>query len=54
MCLLFSAVTSEHQQKPHDYICSGCKIWYLKNVWFLLGQPVGELWMDCETTWYGS
>jgi len=23
--LLFSAVISQHQQKPHDYICSGCK-----------------------------
>jgi len=38
--LLFSAVISEHQQKPHDYICSGCKISYLKNVRFLLDHPV--------------
>jgi len=28
------------QQKKHDYICSGTKIWYLKNVQFLLGHPV--------------
>jgi len=27
-----------HQQKPHDYMAA--KIWYIKNVWFLLGHPV--------------
>jgi len=38
---LFSAVISEHQQKMHDYICSGCKKYGIsKNVRFLLGHPV--------------
>jgi len=27
-------------QKPHDYICSGCKNMVSKNVRFLLGHPV--------------
>ena len=39
--LLFSAVISEHFGKNRVIICvMAAKIWYLKNVRFLLGHPV--------------
>jgi len=39
--LLFSAVISEHFSKNRIIISSvAAKIWYLKNVRFLLGHPV--------------
>jgi len=41
--LLFSAVISEHFSKNRMIISTvAAKIWYLKNVRFLLGHPV--LW----------
>jgi len=39
--LLFSAVISEHFSKNRMIISVvAATIWYLKNVWFLLGHPV--------------
>jgi len=38
--VVFCCNFSTLQQKPHDYICSGCKNMVSKNVWFLLGHPV--------------
>ena len=40
-CLLFSAVISQHFSKNRMIISVvAAKIWYLKNVRFLLGHPV--------------
>jgi len=40
---LLSAVISEHFSKNRVIISVvAAKIWYLKNVWFLLGHPVQE------------
>jgi len=39
--LLFSAVISAHFSKNCMIISVvAAKVWYLKNVWFLLGHPV--------------
>ena len=39
--VVFCCNFSTLQQKPHDYISVvAAKIWYLKNVRFLLGHPV--------------
>jgi len=37
--LLFSAVISEHQQKPHNYICSGCKNMVSQKCAVFIGPP---------------
>jgi len=43
--LLFSAVISEHFSKNRMIISVvAAKIWYLKNVRFLLGHPVLSRW----------
>jgi len=49
-CLLFSAVISEHFSKNRVVISVvAAKIWYLKNVLFLLGYPVHSVtYSDCQ------
>ena len=47
---MFSAVTSEHFSKNRMIISVvAAKIWYLKNVLFLLGHPVCVY--TCVQTW---
>ena len=48
-CHLFSAVISEHFSKNRVIISVvAAKIWYLKNVRFLLGHPVNRIILHNE------
>jgi len=47
---MFSAVISQHFSKNHMIISVvAAKIWYLTNVWFLLGHPVYEMELSIHT-----